>query len=172
LASALDNGVITGAVIATSEAQAAALWRIRHSVSEGNKRAGFGVTHDTAVPLRAQADFTRSIERRIPAEFPEAKLLMVGHMGDGNIHVVALFDPKRYTQTAMKHISTRINAIVDEVTLGLRGTISAEHGIGQTNKQRLLEGRGHHDVALMQRIKAALDPDGLFNPGKMFDLPS
>jgi FAD/FMN-containing dehydrogenase len=171
LAGALEDGTITDAVVATSEAQAAALWRIRHSVSEGNKRAGFGVTHDTAVPLRAQAEFARSIEQRIPAEFPEAKLLMVGHMGDGNIHVIALLDPKRYTQTALKQASARINAIVDEVTLGLRGTISAEHGIGQTNKQRLLEGRGHHDVALMQKIKAALDPKGLFNPGKMFDLP-
>jgi FAD/FMN-containing dehydrogenase len=171
LAGVLEDGTITDAVVATSGAQAAALWRIRHSVSEGNKRAGFGVSHDTAVPLRAQADFVRGIEQRIPAEFPEARLLMVGHMGDGNIHVVALLDPARYTPAALKQAAARINAIVDEVTLGLRGTISAEHGIGQTNKQRLLHGRGQRDVALMQRIKAALDPKGLFNPGKMFDTP-
>jgi FAD/FMN-containing dehydrogenase len=170
LAEALDDGILTDAVVATSEAQAAALWRVRHSVSEGNKRAGFGVSHDTAVPLRAQAAFAQQIEQRMPASFPDGKLLMVGHMGDGNIHVVVLFDPARYTETELADIARRVNAIVDEVTLGLRGTISAEHGIGQTNKRRLLKGRGAHDVALMQAIKGALDPKGLFNPGKLFDM--
>ena len=171
LAEALELGIITDAVVAASEAQAAALWRVRHSVSEGNKRAGFGVSHDTAVPLSAQAAFARTIEQRIPAEFPDAKLLMVGHIGDGNLHVVVLLDPERYTPDALQEAARRINAIVDEVTLGLRGTISAEHGIGQTNKKRLRAGRGDLDVALMQRIKAALDPAGLLNPGKIFDLP-
>jgi FAD/FMN-containing dehydrogenase len=169
LAAVLEDGTITDAVVATSEAQTASLWRIRHSVSDGNKRAGFGVTHDTAVPLRAQADFVRGVEQRISSEFPEAKLLMVGHLGDGNIHVIVMLDPARYEPVALKQAAARINAIVDEVTLGLRGTISAEHGIGQVNKQRLLDGRGQRDVALMQRIKAALDPKGLFNPGKLFD---
>ncbi|HWK46322.1 MAG TPA: FAD-binding oxidoreductase [Stellaceae bacterium] len=171
LAGTLEDGTITDAVVASSEAQAAALWRIRHSVSEGNKHAGFGVSHDTAVPLRAQADFVRRVEQRIPAEFPDGKLLLVGHMGDGNIHVVVLFDQARHTSDVLQRIATRVNAIVDEITLDLRGTISAEHGIGQTNKQRLLAGRGPHDVALMRRIKAALDPKGLFNPGKLFDPP-
>ncbi len=171
LGAALEDGIITDAVVASSEAQAASIWRVRHSVSEGNKRAGYGVTHDTAVPLRAQAEFARQIEQRIPPEFPDGKLLMVGHMGDGNIHVVMLFDVARYTPAELDVVSRRINAIVDDVTIGLRGTISAEHGIGQTNKQRLLNGRGAQDVALMQSIKAALDPKGLFNPGKLFDRP-
>ena len=169
LMQALDDGLLTDAVLAASLAQAASFWRLRHSVSEGNRRAGFGVSHDTAVPLHAQASFATRIEARIAAAFPAAQLLMVGHMGDGNIHVVVLLDPARYTPDALAAAARAINAIVDEVTLALHGTVSAEHGIGQTNKQRLLDGRGPRDVALMRAIKAALDPHGLFNPGKLFD---
>ena len=170
LEAALEAGIIGDAVVPASTAQAEGLWQVRHSVSEANKRAGYGVTHDTAVPLRSQAEFVRAIERRIPPEFPDADVLMVGHMGDGNIHVVVMLDEAMAATHAGRIAATaRINAIVDEVTLSLRGTISAEHGIGQSNKRRLLDGRGEGDVALMRRIKAALDPDALLNPGKMFD---
>ena len=170
LGAALEAGTITDAVLPASEAQAQALWRIRHSVSEGNKRAGISISHDTAVPLRRQAEFVRGVEQRIAAEFPQERLIMVGHIGDGNIHAVVLLDRSRYpTEESAYPAARRINAIVDAVTIGLGGTISAEHGIGQSNKQRLIDGRGGTDVALMRRIKAALDPKMLFNPGKVFD---
>jgi FAD/FMN-containing dehydrogenase len=170
LGSTLEDGIITDAVIASSTAQAAALWRLRHSVSDANKRAGFGVSHDTAVPLRAQAAFVRGIEARIGPAFPQARLLMVGHMGDGNIHVVVMLDRADYAPPELARAAARINVLVDEVTLELHGTVSAEHGIGQTNKQRLLDGRGARDVALMRTIKAALDPKGQLNPGKVYNL--
>ncbi len=170
LGTALEDGVITDAVLASSTAQAASLWRLRHSVSDANKRAGFGVSHDTAVPLSAQAAFVRGIEARIGAAFPRARLLMVGHMGDGNIHVVVMLDRADYPPPKLAEATSRINALVDAVTLELHGTISAEHGIGQTNKQRLLDGRGGRDVALMRALKATLDPKSLLNPGKLFDL--
>ena len=171
LSKALGDGLITDAVLPASEAQAASLWRIRHSVSEGNKRAGYGVTHDTAVPVRAQAEFVRLVEQGMSREFSGAPLLMVGHIGDGNIHVVVLLDPEQFpSEEELLAAARRINGIVDEITLGLSGTISAEHGIGQSNKERLLAGRGPGDVALMRGIKTALDPKLLFNPGKVFDL--
>ncbi len=172
LAAALEEGVIADAVIPASEAQAAALWRIRHSVSEANKDAGMGVSHDTAVPLENQARFVRAVTAQVEAEFPGANVLMIGHIGDGNIHAVILLDFARYEGDAFWPAAARINDIVDGVTLSLGGTISAEHGIGQTNKRRLLAGRGAADVALMRSIKAALDPHGLMNPGKLFDLPA
>ena len=171
LGEALEAGTVTDAVVPGSEAQAAALWKIRHSISEANKKAGYGVTHDTAVPLRHQATFVRGVERRLMAEFPNGRLLMVGHMGDGNIHVILILNAAQSAHEADRDAAARrINAIVDEETLVLRGSISAEHGIGQTNKRRLLDGRGEVDVALMRRVKAALDEKLLFNPGKVFDM--
>ena len=171
LAEALEKKLIRDAVVPSSEAQAAALWRVRHSVSEANKRDGLGVSHDTAVPLDRQAEFARQIEARIGRAFPDAPLLMTGHIGDGNIHVIALLDKERYAEKSrFESAAAEINGIVDEVTLSLHGTISAEHGIGVTNKQRLMAGRGAADVELMRGIKRLLDPLGLMNPGKVFDL--
>jgi FAD/FMN-containing dehydrogenase len=88
--------LVADAVLAESEAQAAALWRIRHSVSEGSKRAGYVVSHDSAVPLENQAAFARNVERRILEAAPEARVVMHGHIGDGNIHVLAILDRARY----------------------------------------------------------------------------
>ncbi len=171
LAEALDAGTIGDAVVPGSAAQAAALWKVRHSVSEGNRKAGYGVTHDTAVPLRHQAAFVRAVERRLAAEFPDGRLLMVGHMGDGNIHVIQMLGAAQAaTEQGRDAAAARINRIVDEETLRLHGSISAEHGIGQTNKRRLLEARGEADVALMRAIKSAVDRKLLFNPGKVFDM--
>ncbi len=125
------------------------------------------------MPLQHQARFCRSIEDRIAQAFPGRDLLVVGHIGDGNLHVIVQLHPDTYEGgadgAAMRADMTQINDIVDEVTLALGGTISAEHGIGQSNKRRLLASRGPDDIALMQRIKHALDPLALMNPGKVFD---
>ncbi len=171
LHAALEAGEASDAVIAESHAQGEAMWRLRHSVSEANRRAGINVSHDTAVPVDREAEFIAGIEARLGARWPATELLMVGHLGDGNIHVVLLLDPDRYADPALHRAMGReINAIVDEVTLGLGGTVSAEHGIGQSHVGRLLAARGPGDILLMRRLKAALDPDGLMNPGKVFAL--
>lgn len=166
---ALGAGEVHDAVLAESHAQGEAMWRLRHSVSEANRRAGINVSHDTAVPVDRQADFIAGIEARLDRRWQGAELLVVGHLGDGNLHVIVLLDPARYADPAvLAPLATEISAIVDEVTLSLGGTISAEHGIGQSHLDRLLAARGSTDIALMRRLKAALDPDGLLNPGKIF----
>jgi FAD/FMN-containing dehydrogenase len=171
LGEALEAGIIDDAVLPASHQQQEALWRLRHNVSEANKRAGYGVSHDTAVPLRHQASFARRVAEGVERDFPDAQLLMVGHIGDGNIHAVIMLDPERYAAPgALNAAAAAINTLVDEATLSLGGTISAEHGIGQTNKARLIRGRGAADIRRMQAVKRALDPDGRMNPGKVFDL--
>ncbi len=171
LAAALEDGVVLDAAIAESAVQAEAMWRLRHSVSEANRRAGINVSHDTAVPVDRQADFIAGIEARLAARWPDTELLMVGHLGDGNIHVILLLDPRHYADPLRQRaMAGEINAIVDAVTLSLGGTVSAEHGIGQSHLGRLLAARGTADIALMRRLKAALDPHGLLNPGKIFAL--
>ena len=169
LGDALEEGLIDDAVLASSTAQQEALWSVRHSVSEANKRAGYGVTHDTAVPLSDQATFVRNVDRRLGEEFADGQMLIVGHIGDGNLHVIHMLDPAAYPGDALKQAAARINAIVDGETLALGGAISAEHGIGQSNKARLRNSKGDVQIALMKRVKAAFDPECRMNPGKILD---
>jgi FAD/FMN-containing dehydrogenase len=170
LAEAHAANMITDATVAMNDAQAAALWRIRHSVTEANLREGTGVSHDTAVPVARQAEFAALIDERIAAAAPDGKLLMVGHVGDGNIHVVVIFDRARFADAgAHEAMANRINAIVDEVTLSFGGTISAEHGIGLSNKRRLAHSRAPGELMLMRGIKRLVDPGNLMNPGKLLD---
>jgi FAD/FMN-containing dehydrogenase len=168
LGEAFEAGLLADAVLAESEAQAAALWRIRHSVSEGSKRAGYVVSHDSAVPLENQAAFARNVERRILEAAPEARVVMHGHIGDGNIHVLAILDRARYPDAdAAGPLARRINEVVDDETAMQGGVISAEHGIGISNRARLERVADPVDLALMRRVKALLDPDGIMNPGKV-----
>ena len=163
------SGLVADAVLAESEAQAASLWRIRHSVSEGSKRAGYVVSHDSAVPLENQAAFARNVERRILDAVPEARVVMHGHIGDGNIHVLAILDAARYPDAAAAApLAQRINEIVDDETAAQGGVISAEHGIGLSNRARLERVADPTDLALMRRVKALLDPGNIMNPGKVF----
>jgi FAD/FMN-containing dehydrogenase len=168
LGAAFEEGLVVDAVLAESEAQAHALWKIRHSVSEGSKRAGYVVSHDSAVPLENQALFARNTERRILEEVPDARVVMHGHIGDGNIHVLAILDAARFPDAAAAApVVARINAVVDDETTALGGVISAEHGIGISNRGRLGRVSDPVDLALMRRIKDLLDPAGLMNPGKV-----
>jgi FAD/FMN-containing dehydrogenase len=170
LAEALETEVITDAILAESQSQAAALWRIRHSVSEAGKRAGYVVSHDSAVPLDGQAAFITNVERRIKEAVPTARVVMHGHIGDGNIHVLAILPPEHVADPqARQELVTRINLIVDDATHALRGAISAEHGIGLSNRARLARVTDPVGMELMRRIKAAVDPSGVMNPDKIFE---
>jgi FAD/FMN-containing dehydrogenase len=170
LAEALESEVIADAILAESESQAKALWHIRHSVSEAGKRAGFVVSHDSAVPLDGQAAFITNVERRITEAVPDARVVMHGHIGDGNIHVLAILDPARVADPeARQELVTRINLIVDDETRALRGAISAEHGIGLSNRARLARVTDPVEMELMRRLKAALDPSRTMNPDKIFE---
>ncbi|MCK8785740.1 FAD-binding oxidoreductase [Roseomonas sp. NAR14] len=173
LGEAFEANLITDALLAESEAQAQALWKIRHSVSEGSKRAGYVVSHDSAVPLEQQAAFARNVERRINEAVPEARVVMHGHIGDGNIHVLGILPRDRYPDMeAAAPVVRRINEIVDDETAAQGGVISAEHGIGLSNRARLGRVTGAADLQLMRRIKAMLDPRGIMNPGKVLPEPA
>ena len=120
--------------------------------------------------LEDKAAFITNVERRITEAVPDARVVMHGHIGDGNIHVLAILDPARVAdpQTRQKLV-TRINEIVDDETRALRGAISAEHGIGLSNRARLARVTGPVEMELMRRVKAALDPSRVMNPDKIFE---
>ena len=92
LSDAMEAGLADDVILASNLAQAKAIWAVRHSVSEGNKRSGYVVSHDSVVPLERQAAFVTNVEARIMAAVPHARVVMHGHIGDGNIHVIALID--------------------------------------------------------------------------------
>jgi FAD/FMN-containing dehydrogenase len=164
-----EAGLVDDAIVASSEAQAKAIWAVRHSVSEGNKRSGYVVSHDSAVPLERQAIFAANVERRIVAAVPHARVVMHGHIGDGNIHMIAILDRAHCTDTdATAALVRQINEIVDDETAAQDGAISAEHGIGLTNRGRLARVTDPFEIELMKRIKVLIDPANLMNPGKIF----
>jgi len=168
LGTALEQGIADDAVVPSSAAQTAALWRLRHSVSEANKVSGISASYDSAVPLDRQAEFVARVSAGMAEAFANARVLFVGHLGDGNLHAIAHFDKDAFpSKEAFEAAADVINRIVDDATVDCDGSISAEHGIGISHRYRLAETIDPVRLALMHRIKAVLDPDELMNPGKV-----
>jgi len=172
LASAYESELVVDALLAANETQAATFWKVRHSVSEGSKRAGYVISHDSAVPLEHQATFVTRVEKRIAALRPDARIVMHGHVGDGNIHILAIIPGIAPDQIqALQPVVQAVNAIVDEETSALRGSISAEHGIGIANRARLAKVTSPVEMTLLRNVKQLLDPDNIMNPGKVLAPP-
>jgi FAD/FMN-containing dehydrogenase len=168
LANADSSIGVLDAVIAETLSQAEQIWKIRHGVTEANLKAGAAVSHDTSVPVSRIADFVIASEKEIAGRFPDAGVYFVGHAGDGNIHVIAIFPRESYPDEArFSQVAGQVNAIVDEITASLGGSISAEHGIGRSNRVRLAERKDPVELEFMRRIKAMFDPQHLMNPGKV-----
>ncbi len=167
LADALEEGLVQDAAFAATEAQAEALWRLRDSISEAERALGPAMQHDISVPVEKMPEFILSASPRIEAEFPGARAIAFGHLGDGNVHFHVLAPqgavPGEWEDGQGKAVSARVHDLVTD----WGGSISAEHGIGQMKVDEL--GRLGDPVALsmMRRIKQALDPSGLLNPGKL-----
>ncbi|MBE0623125.1 MAG: FAD-binding oxidoreductase [Burkholderiales bacterium] len=168
LQTAISSGLLVDAAVASSEAQRAAMWTIRHSVTEAIGKAGRGIAHDIAVPVSKIPEFLRRVSPALEQRFPGIQIIIVGHLGDGNLHFVPLF-----THDAWNAFSDQ-QAVVDEVhrtTYGvateLGGTFSAEHGIGQYLVAEMRQYKSEVELSLMRSVKQALDPRGLFNPAKV-----
>lgn len=169
LGQAMEQGLVLDAVIATDQTKANRIWDLRHSVSECNKHAGFTVSNDTSVPISKLPAFIDKVTERIMAEIPAVTLNHVGHMGDGNIHVVAVHSRAFYkTPDACEEVAARVNLLVHEESVALNGSISAEHGIGKMHNERLVRFKPAIDLQLMRGIKSVFDPKGLMNPGAIF----
>jgi FAD/FMN-containing dehydrogenase len=168
LAEAFEAGLISDATIASSLAQEEAIWKLRHGVTGEFKLAGKTMSHDTSVPLACQPAFTAEVEAGVLAAYPDANVMMVGHIGDGNIHVVVLFPHERFAdEQAFEEAADAIDVIVDDIAMGLGGSITAEHGVGVSYRKRLARTKSAPELALMKQVKRMLDPAGLMNPGKI-----
>lgn len=160
--------LITDAVVATDGAKAERIWALRHNISESNKREGFTVSNDTSVPISRLPQFIEQVERRIAQEVQGATVCHAGHIGDGNIHVIAVLSRDIHpTPEQCEANAARVNLIVHEISVALGGSISAEHGIGRMHVERLERFKPALDLQMMQAIKMAFDPRWLMNPGKI-----
>ncbi|MFD1786790.1 FAD-binding oxidoreductase [Sphingomonas floccifaciens] len=170
LADALGDGVGDDAVVAASEAQAEAMWRIRDSLSEAERAAGPAVQHDISVPVASMPDFMIDGVAAMERAWPGTHATAFGHLGDGNVHfhvrAPAGVDRDAWYATD----AHRITAMVHDLVVAAGGSISAEHGIGQMKRDELARLGDPARLAALRAIKSAFDPLGLFNPGKLVPL--
>lgn len=170
LETAQVQGVIADATIAASESQAEAFWTLRESISSALRAKGAAVQHDIAVPVAQMAAFIAMAIPTIEAEFSGCKAFAFGHLGDGNVHFHVTAPPGsvrgEWELDQGKMASRRVHDLVTQ----WHGTISAEHGIGQMKREELARLGDPVALKIMAQVKAALDPQGLMNPGKLLPL--
>ena len=160
LSDAADAGVVLDAALPETAEQARRFWTLRESVGEAERRGEKSVKHDVAVRVSDIPAFIRAAEAALADLGPELRTIVFGHLGDGNLH----FNVAGASEGSGEAEVTRV---VHDVVAGLGGSITAEHGIGQYRIGELLRLKPAAELALLRRIKQALDPEGLMNPGKV-----
>ena len=163
---ALEDGVAIDAVLAESQAQRAAIWRLREEHAEAQKREGASVKNDVSVPVSKVPELLARAQKAADALMPGVRMVPFGHMGDGNIHLnfEQPIDMDAASFLARDH---DLMDMVGEIVKSLDGSFSAEHGVGKLKPYMMPEWRGGAELETMRRIKAALDPRGMMNPGKV-----
>ncbi|MFB3813395.1 MAG: FAD-binding oxidoreductase [Terriglobales bacterium] len=166
LEKAADAGLVQDAVLAGSSAERAALWRLREEQSEAQKREAASVKNDVSVPVSKVAEFITAARAACERRFPGVRAVPFGHIGDGNIHFNVLAGVGT-DNAAFLARSQEVMDTVNEVVRQFDGSFSAEHGIGRLKPYMMEKWRGGAELGTMRRIKAALDPLGIMNPGKV-----
>jgi FAD/FMN-containing dehydrogenase len=166
LAEAMSEGLVGDGAIALSSEQANALWRIREGMVEGQKHEGGSIKHDISVPVSKVAEFIVKAIAAVDAKLPGIRPVAFGHVGDGNVHF-NLSQPKGADTAVFLARWAEFNHIVHDLVQRFGGSISAEHGVGRLKRDELPRYKSALELELMRRIKHALDPDGLMNPGKV-----
>ena len=162
----LEQGLILDAVIAENVAQSRALWHLRESIPLAEKAFGKSVKHDISIPASRMADFVETTNAELQQHFPGVEHVIFGHLGDGNLHY-NVAPGTAFTEEELLARQGDIHGIVHDRVHAYHGSISAEHGVGQLKRDYLPRYKDPVELALMRRIKQALDPDGLMNPGKV-----
>ena len=162
LAEGFEKGWLLDGTLASSLQQAGELWRIRESVAEIFAQTS-PINFDLSLPIPRVQEFIFEVREVIAQRWPELPLLFFGHLGDGNLHIIA---DASYLPADVGEAD--VQAQVYAVLRGFNGAITAEHGVGSLRVAALTQDRSAGEIATMRAIKAALDPTGILNPGKIF----
>jgi len=163
---ALEAGLAQDAVVATSIAQSRALWAIREHIPLAQAADGKNIKHDISVPISRIADFVEKTDVLLEHAWPGVQVVCFGHLGDGNLHY-NIAPPEGTPHEAFLAYQGDVNRIVHDSVAAFAGSISAEHGIGALKRDELPRYKAQVELDLMRAIKAALDPLGIMNPGKI-----
>jgi len=167
LGEALTQGLITDAAVAQSLSQSQTMWHLRESIPLAQSKEGLNVKHDIALPLSRIPAFVRETDAALAQAFAGIRMVNFGHLGDGNLHYNVQAPEGVPPAAFLAQHEAAINKIVYEAVQRYEGSISAEHGIGQLKRAELAARKSPVALGLMRAIKAALDPQGLLNPGRL-----
>jgi FAD/FMN-containing dehydrogenase len=162
----IEHGWVADAVIAENITQSKALWHLRESIPLAEKAFGKSVKHDVSIPVSRMAQFVQQTNAQLQRHFPGVEHVIFGHLGDGNLHY-NVAPGTAFTQEQLLERQPAIYDVVHDSVHAFGGSISAEHGVGQLKRDLLPRYKDPVELALMRRIKQALDPDGIMNPGKV-----
>ncbi|MFD2262468.1 FAD-binding oxidoreductase [Lacibacterium aquatile] len=166
LGGAMESGLVTDAAIAQNEAQGAALWRLREEISDAQKFEGGSIKHDISVAIADVPAFMTEATEAVLALMPGIRPVSFGHVGDGNIHF-NLSQPTEMDKQVFLDRWAEVAHEVHEIVHRFGGSFSAEHGIGQLKVGDLEYYKSPVELEIMRRVKRALDPKNLLNPGKV-----
>jgi D-lactate dehydrogenase (cytochrome) len=166
LGQALEEGCILDAVIAQTESQSRAFWKLREFISDAQAQEGPNIKHDVSIPISRIPDFIRTTDAELARAYPGVRMVTFGHVGDGNVHY-NVSAPDDVAPEAFVKETAAINRVVHDSVARFRGSISAEHGLGQAKRDEIHRYKSPLEMELMRKIKAALDPHGIMNPGKV-----
>lgn len=166
LGSAFEAELITDAVVAQSVGQSGDFWNLRENIAEAQGAEGKTIKHDIALPISAIPAFLGECDAAVAARWPDVRFVVFGHLGDGNLHY-NFSPPRGGDQALFVAQQDEINRVVHDCVRSHQGTISAEHGLGMLRHREADRFRTPTDRRLHHAIKAALDPQGILNPGKL-----
>lgn len=168
LEEAMEKGWVQDALIATNSAEFRQFWGMRENISESVAVEAMVRKNDITIPIAKLADFDREAQKVIQSAPKDIRLVLFGHIGDGNIHINYL-GPKDGDREKFLSDVHKLEEKVFTIIKGMRGSISAEHGIGLIKKEDLKQTRTPAQIEMMRQIKKIFDPNGILNPGKIFD---
>jgi FAD/FMN-containing dehydrogenase len=169
LGEAFERDLVLDAVVASGSAQGAALWGLREGISEAQEREGPSLKHDVTVPVSRIPAFVERTDRALRAAVPGIRIVAYGHVGDGNLHY-NLSKPVGSDDEQFRARADELARVVYDATAALAGSISAEHGLGQSKRDVNAAYKDPLELELMRGLKDLLDPAGLMNPGKVLPI--